>query len=126
MFRVVGRPFIVLALCLAIGGHLLGLQSIAWAKMIVNYSQRCSIKEAIVQTFDGHHPCDLCKQIGKARDAENKQERRIVSIKTDLICTVRQVAFLPRVVPLEYLELTNQSVWESQEPPSPPPRAQLA
>jgi hypothetical protein len=126
MFRRIGRCVVALALCCSIGGHWLALQSVAWATMIVDYSQHCSFKQAIMQTFDGNHSCDLCKHITKARNAENKQDGQPPSAKTDLICTTRRVLLLPPFAPFDYFTVVSPSLDGSQEPPSPPPRNQVA
>jgi hypothetical protein len=123
MLMRLGRCVVALALCSSIGGYWLGLQSIAWATMIINYSQQCSLKQAIVQTFDGEHPCHLCKHISKGKDTEKKHENERVATKADLICVKRQVALPPPFVPFHYSELHSSSVFTFQQPPSPPPRS---
>ena len=50
----------VLAMC---GGHWLVLQSVAWGRMIADFSQEDSIGTAIAKTFSGKHPCSMCLQI---------------------------------------------------------------
>jgi len=52
------------------------LQSMAWVGMIVDYSCNASIGKALETTFDGQHPCCLCKMIQKGRDAEKKQDQQ--------------------------------------------------
>jgi hypothetical protein len=126
MFARIGRCVVAVALCSSIGGHWLGLQSIAWATMIANYSQHCSVGHAIMQTFDGKHPCDLCKHISKGKDAERKQDNERGAAKADLICVIRQYMLLPPFVLFDYSELITSPGCNSQQPPSPPPRAQLA
>jgi hypothetical protein len=126
MFRRIGRCVIALALCCSLGGYWLTLQSIAWATMVFNYSQHCSFKQAIVQTFDGKHPCDLCKHISKTRNGENKQDRQPSSAKTDLICTIHRVLLLPPFAPFDYFTVVSSSVDALQEPLSPPPRGEVA
>ena len=126
MFARIGRFVVALALCASIGGHWLALQSIAWTTMVVNYSQRCSITEAIAQTFDGDHPCDLCKKISQSKNNEKKHDAQRGTAKADLICVVRQFAFLPPFAPYDYLRLITSATCGSHKPPSPPPRAQFA
>jgi hypothetical protein len=111
---------------LSIGGHWIGLQSIAWASMMLNYSQQCFIAEALERTFDGKHPCDLCKSITKSKEAERKQDNERGVAKPDLICINRQFAFLPPSGPYEYPALVASSLRGLQRPPSPPPRVQSA
>jgi hypothetical protein len=88
--------------------------------MVVNYSQRCSFAQALAKTFDGHHPCDLCKHITKARDTEKKQDKQVVSGKTDLFCTTARSVSLPLFVSFEYPELMTASIHGAEQPPSPP------
>ncbi len=65
---------IALALASSIGLHWTVLQAVAWAAMIVSYSQEAPLGEAVVKTFDGQHPCTLCKQIAKGKRSEKKSE----------------------------------------------------
>jgi hypothetical protein len=92
--------------------------------MVANYSQHRSLTQAIAQTFDGDHPCDLCKHITKARDTEKKQDRQTSTGKTDLFCTTNQVFLPPPFVPFRYPNLISVSICGWQQPPSPPPRRQ--
>ena len=67
---------LVVTLCLSIGGHWALLQSVAWTSMFVRFSSAGSFSEALSKTFDGRHPCCLCKLIQKGRAREKKQERQ--------------------------------------------------
>jgi hypothetical protein len=124
--RRFGRSVLAFALCCSVGGHWFGLQSIAWASMVINYSQHCSFVKAVEQTFDGSHPCDLCKRISKAKDAEKKPDNQRSTPKADLICVVRQFALVPPLRPVAYSEPAGFLVGGSKQPPFPPPRAKLA
>jgi hypothetical protein len=119
------RSFVALVICYSIGGHWIGLQSIAWASMVVNYSQQCSIAKAIERTFDGEHPCDLCKHISKARDTEKKQDSRSLNAKADLICTTRRVVLLPPFSYFDYPDLISSVGSSLDRTPYPPPRAKV-
>ena len=68
------RMGIVAALACSIGLHWGFLQSVAWAGMVIHYSQDAPLKEALVKTFDGKHPCALCKEIAKGKASEKKPE----------------------------------------------------
>ena len=65
---------IVVAVCLSLGAHWAVLQTVAWTGMIVSYSRDASFTEALSKTFDGQHPCCMCKMIQKGRAEETKQE----------------------------------------------------
>lgn len=94
--------------------------------MIVQYSQHCSFKQAVTETFDGEHPCDLCKHLSKERENANKQDRQPPLVKTDLICTIQRVFVLPPFAPFNYVTVVSSSIDGLQEPPSPPPRYPVA
>jgi hypothetical protein len=69
-----------LALFLVAGGHWAMLQGVAWAGMVKDYSRTGSLTEAVGKTFDGKHPCPLCKKIAAARTHEEKAP---VTVKAD-------------------------------------------
>ena len=62
-----GRILVVVTLFIALEGHLIVFQAIAWGGMLLTYSQSTTIEEGIARTFDGKHPCKLCKSIEKSR-----------------------------------------------------------
>ena len=43
------------------------LQTIAWGQMLSSYSRQAGLEEGLRQTFDGRHPCELCKRIAQSR-----------------------------------------------------------
>ncbi len=83
--RAVVRFFTVLVLVFSLGLHWALLQTIAWTGMIVSYSQDASLKEALAKTFDGKHPCCLCKVVQQGRTDEKKQEQQQVNPDSKLI-----------------------------------------
>ncbi len=90
--------------------------------MIANYSQSCSFSRALVKTFDGNHPCDLCKHIAKAKETEKKQDKHTSTDKTDLFCVTGQNFSLPAFVSFDYPGFTHVSMSSWRQPPTPPPR----
>ena len=68
------KMLLVLALASSIGLHWALLQVVAWTGMVVTYSQTASMPEAVAKTFDGQHPCKLCKGIAKAKKGEQQNE----------------------------------------------------
>ena len=63
-------------LVLSLGLHWALLQTVAWTGMLITYSRDASFKTAVAKTFDGEHPCPLCKAIKKGRAEEKKQEQQ--------------------------------------------------
>jgi len=70
--RLIGCIVMMAALFLSAGGHLALLQGVAWATMIRDYSHAGSMTAALEKTFDGKHPCPLCKRITAERSHEQK------------------------------------------------------
>lgn len=71
------------ALFLSAGGHIALLQGVAWATMIRDYSCTGSVTAAVEKTFDGKHPCPLCKKIAAQRDHEEKSPAPLKTEKKD-------------------------------------------
>ena len=70
--RLLGCIVMTAALFLSAGGHLALLQGVAWATMIRDYSRTGSVTAAVEKTFDGKHPCAMCKKIASQRSHEEK------------------------------------------------------
>src|SRR5215472_5741733 len=102
VFRCIGRIVTIFALCCAIGLHWLTLQSIAWTSMIIDYSKRGTLCEAIAQTFDGAHPCSLCHIVDRGKTTEKKSDLQLLTPKIDMICTKRMVTLVPPIGYVDY------------------------
>ena len=113
---------IVLALDSSIGLHWAPLQSVAWVGMIVRYSQQTTLVEALVKTFDGQHPCFLCKQISEGKKAEKKTERFTALKQLEYTHAVNCFVFSP---PSDFrlgIEPSPNLASIAHTPPVPPPR----
>ena len=69
---------VAVALFAASNLHLPVLQVVAWTGMIVSYSQGRTVSEAVRMTFDGEHPCPMCKAI-KKQQTEQPQQLQVAS-----------------------------------------------
>jgi hypothetical protein len=122
VFVRLGKMFVVFALVTMLGLQWSLLQSVAWVGMIVSYSEHAPLKEALIQTFDGKHPCCLCKTIAAAKKSEKKNESTIQTQKFEFPPFKESVVL---IAPSQFqlLPLVN-SFAESffQKPPTPPPR----
>ena len=122
LLQRLARLLVVLVLTLSLGAHWMFLQSIAWVGMVVNYSQHDPLIEALAKTFDGKHPCQLCKLVQNGKAQEKKQEKQKPTTKLDQFLTADQ-AILLRPPKLERLALTasSSSCARGESPPTPPP-----
>jgi hypothetical protein len=64
----------IFALAAMLVSHWAVLQTVAWTTMLADNLHSNSLHEALVKTFDGNHPCCLCKAINTGRKAEQKKE----------------------------------------------------
>ena len=126
MWSAIGRATTIFALCLAIGLHWAALQSVAWTAMLIEYSKHTTLRQALIQTFDGDHPCAMCRGINAAQHSPKKQQTPSVVSKPDLICTTGAFEF---VQPFERFQFPRSSAVFSEHgesPPVPPPRLGLS
>src|SRR5215469_2035755 len=95
MARRLGILICALAVFQVLGGPLAALQTIAWIRMAVTYSQDDGVGAGIAKTFDGEHMCSLCKAIAKKREGEQKDLGDVWVNKIYLQCSVAPVQFFP-------------------------------
>jgi hypothetical protein len=62
VFSRLPKLAVVAALACSMGLHWGFFQSVAWVGMVIHYSHDAPLTEALMKTFDGHHPCALCKE----------------------------------------------------------------
>jgi hypothetical protein len=82
--------FLLLAtLMVSIGGQWVVLQGVAWVGMAVSYSlEEGSVGSGLSKTFDGEHPCPLCKAVKKGsqedQDSATPGEKGFGKTKVEL------------------------------------------
>ena len=120
--------FCLLAMFFAGGGHWLVLQSVAWGRMLVDYSRNASLSTAIEQTFDGEHPCPMCTQIKKGRTAEQQSEQKSPWASPTKAPEPMCLPAIVGVPPAKFVRLphlgeaaVDLASWR-EPPPTPPPR----
>jgi hypothetical protein len=90
--------------------------------MLIEYSKRGPLCQAIAQTFDGAHPCSLCHIVAKGKASEKKPDIQSPLPKVDIICAERGIQLISPFARIQYV-VRNFSVSEiEQSPPVPPPR----
>lgn len=117
-----GKILVVTALVLTTGLHWAALQTVAWTTMLARNLCDDSFSKAVSMTFDGRHPCCLCKAIAAAKKAGKKSEAVSPVMKMEFPLLAGPSALLPPTqfeqVPLTDLFAESRAV----KPPSPPPR----
>lgn len=123
MFSRIGHLLLIVALIGATGTHWVMLQSVAWATMLADHAQTDSFAVAVEKTFDGRHPCALCKQIDKGRKSERKSDQQNDLKKLEFFNERVVLVFSP---PTDFVVLPDRSAFLrslGHAPPVPPPRA---
>lgn len=123
MFARCGKWLVVAALVLTTGAHWAALQTVAWTTMLANNLRSDSFSEAISKTFDGEHPCCMCKAIAAAKQAEKKSAAVAPTLKMEFPpLTGKLVLFAPEFFqPFAAEKFSAESF--SSKPPLPPPRS---
>ena len=94
--------------------------------LIANAKQTQSLAQAVAKTFDGSHPCGLCKGISAAQHSQKKQQAQPVPARPDLICTARVIRIHSPIHDFQYAESDVRFLERGDSPPVPPPRTVLA
>ena len=111
------------ALTCSVGLHWSFLQSLAWTTMLVDNLTTTSFSGAIQRTFDGKHPCALCKAIAKGRNAEKKPDTLLSLKKFEALNQAVTILVFPSAsFPLIEAQETSFAAL-AHAPPTPPPRA---
>lgn len=114
----------IVAALTATGTHWLAFQSVAWTSMLAENLQSSSLPQALQRTFDGKHPCCLCKEIAKDKQSEKKSDAQVDSKKLDFSHSRSEFVFF---APMHFYEVraANDAAISLAEPPSLPPPKKL-
>jgi len=118
------RLVVIVMLVVTTGMHWAFLQSLAWATMLMDNLNRGSVAEAVVHTFDGKHPCRLCKAIDSEKKTEKKSQCVVELKKFEMLNPTAAFAFAS-----DSFDVASLPRWQETyssfrfPPPVPPPRA---
>jgi hypothetical protein len=99
------------------------LQVVAWTTMLGNNLENHSFAEAVTQTFDGQHPCCLCKMIAAGKSSEKKSAAVTQTQKLEYPPSAEKMLLVPPP-PFSALSLAKISARShSTEPLLQPPRS---
>ena len=131
MFPRFCRACLIFALVTSVGLHWAVLQSAAWVTMMVTYSKDATVVEALEKTFDGEHPCPLCKVVEKGAAADgknddesgkNRQEAGSKIQKIDLMLAAADAVVTPPPGGADFPPFTQRPVSLTEDVRTPPPR----
>jgi hypothetical protein len=125
MFKRLTYAIVLFAMLFATGGQWAVLQSIAWTTMLADNLHSSSLKDAVTKTFDGKHPCCICKTVHEGRSEDQKKEFSTTSFKLEFPPLAENPALAtPPLLQLFIREnITSESLFE--KPATPPPRSRF-
>lgn len=126
MLTRLAKFILVLALACSIGLHWAFLQSLAWTSMLADNLRRDSLAQAVSHTFDGQHPCSLCKAIADGKKSEKKTEYAPFFKTLEFPPTTKDFVL---TVPARFALPPRDDIFADSffgSPPTPPPRPAFA
>lgn len=95
VFLRCGKILVVIALVLTTGLHWAALQTVAWSTMLASNLCKQSVTTAVAETFDGGHPCPLCKAIAAGKKSEQKSEAISPVLKMEFPPVADRLVLIP-------------------------------
>ena len=91
--------------------------------MLVTRSQSGNWTEAVLTTFDGQHPCEVCKVVAAGRAADKKPSAAFKVTKLEVALTGHEVT-VPPIPPLRRVQIVDPVILTKDRsiPLLPPPR----
>lgn len=116
------RFMLVAALLCAANLHLPVMQVIAWTGMIIRYSEKAEIGDALRKTFDGDHPCPMCLAIKKEQSKPRHQLSATAAPELKMTPPPTYPAEARPWMVSGHQSLEARGVRVFSRPPTPPPR----
>jgi hypothetical protein len=91
--------------------------------MLVNYSQGSTLSEALTKTFDGKHPCKLCKFVRAGRKSERKPEMLNLEVKFEFSFVAGAAWLFPPRPCRQFIATDSSALARLEAPLTPPPRS---
>jgi len=117
------KILVIAALVALTGAHWAALQTVAWTTMLANNLRTQSVCEAVSKTFDGEHPCPLCKAIAAAKKSEKKSAAVSSTLKMEFPPAPEKFVLLSPEPISAFSLVAFSSDSTFQKPPVPPPRS---
>lgn len=132
---LIARRLTAVALLLLMQGPAMLVQEVAWVKMLASYTQQRGLVKGVVETFDGDHPCKLCKKAQELRRQQQQEnpnepkpapEQRRLTWGEMIAATalqLKQPHSFDAVLPMIAWARRGTACWPDGPEPPPPERA---
>jgi len=112
----------VMVLVASVGGHWAILRGVAWTTMVIRFAQSMPMTQAVIFTFDGKHPCELCLVVQEGQKAEQKESKLKAPERLLLFLDMQLVALPSPPPPAQPAQGLDKVRSRLDRPPHPPPR----
>jgi hypothetical protein len=75
--KIAGAVACLVAVLILNGAHWAALQSVAWGRMLADFSRQDSLRVAVAKTFSGRYPCPLCLKVRQGWHEEKQQREKL-------------------------------------------------
>ena len=112
------------ALVVSLGAPWALLQSVAWVGMLVRYSQETTFRQAVAMTFDGKHPCKLCRLVQQGSSEDVARHKKLAKHDETIQLGLPPAGFslFHPPMPRELAAAMTFPGARIEAPPRPPPR----
>jgi hypothetical protein len=111
------------AIFISAGGHWAVIQSIAYARMLVEFAQQEAWCTALKKTFDDRYACPLCPKIRAGVNQEKKAPPNLSGIdQPEFLLESGAAIFLVLSIAEDLAPVSSRHTDLSTPPPTPPPR----
>ena len=125
-FRRLARWMVVVTICLSLGLQWAALQGIAWTGMLISFAKEGSLAEAVVKTFDGEHPCPMCKAVEKGKKQDQNDSLKSPLKKIEALVVQEFTLIAPPGERMDYPSFHEQGAQRPTLPAGKPPRTVVA
>ena len=124
--RLIFHRLLILCCLLSVSGlHWFAVQTVAWAGMLATRSSEVGFVDAARTTFDGAHPCALCRTVDQKR-SDDQDGRKIAG---DILVRLQFVVPVGAAIPTRTCSVVRNPLpagsfadARSESPSVPPPR----
>jgi hypothetical protein len=118
------RCLAVVLLSVSLGCHWALMQGVAWVAMFADHVRTEPVPVALTRTFDGEHPCEICKvvQAGRAAERQDSAQLKLEKLEPVPLASPSLQGF-PEAAPVK--ARPSAKIWQDRTgvPPVPPPRS---
>jgi hypothetical protein len=113
---------VLAAFVFSCGGQWYVLQSVAWIKMIHDYSEVVPFTTAVGMTFSGDYPCAICKAIADKQQSQDEKVCSFEKFEKKLLPPISVAVAVPISFRFSYETASSSFPLRPESPPVPPPR----